>query len=517
MRWARQSWLRQSKLGISSDGLLCFLPSPRRTPEGPDLTLTIPDELLSLILDYLPPASSSSPYRDDELTDPLSLLLVCRRWQSCYTPILYRELYLGKIQRPNKLLKTLKHRPTFSGYIKTLDIYIGSGRINIDVLASIVQYSCLIRKISLYALSQEELRPLLEAIARLEYVEFLRLDCNPSICTIVHQLELQSLRHLKLSCYGLGIGNELRASEPPNDIVFTKHYAQRLLPLTHHYTGALISLTIATPAAPPEVTEFIMCWPTALIRFTAVGLTHSFLAVQYTPASMQRILGRQRDSLKDISLGIMPFRGVLGESGMPDFSSFCSLETLSMSRYNLLSETEANTLQKLSAPLLHHLRISFETEGQDGTEFSDLGANETAWFKNFASAAQSANTALKTIFIKFDPKKYFDGDVDEKLRWPWAYLDEAAQVLSESGITLTHSRPCWTIEQWEEEKVQANMSMAHDRGEHQDQIKEHMQESSVGTVFCRDCRYELEEKSESEREPNDGLKSHDNSGSEECY
>ncbi|MCJ1437599.1 hypothetical protein MMC27_006986 [Xylographa pallens] len=517
MRYLRESWLRQSKLGISPDGLLCFLPQPRRTPAGPDLSSTIPDELLSLILGYLPPTSSRNPYCDEDPTDPLALLLVCRRWHRCYTPVLYRELYIRKIHRPKKLLQTLELRPTFSSYIKALDINIRSRRMNIDVLASIVRHSFLIRKLSLSTDPGEELRPLLEAIARLEYLDSLCFLCSPSMCTIVHQLERPSLRHLELSWYGWGIGDdEIGASKPPNDIMFTIHQAKRLLPLTYHYTGALTSLTIYNPAVPPKVTESIMCWPTALVSFTAACLYHTSFAYRHTPASMERILGRQRHSLKEISLGIMPFHGNQGEFRMLDFSSFCSLETLSMSCHNLFSsEPEATTLQKLSAPLMHHLRISFASESQDGPYFSSFGAEKATWFKNFASAAKSANTALKTIFIEFDPDDDVQYEIDQDHRWPWTYLDEAAQALSESGITMTYSRPLWTSEQWEEEKVQAKIRKAHDKGEHQHQNKEHLQGSSVGEVFCRECQEELEETSESELD--NRLESHNDSSSEECY
>ncbi|MCJ1316031.1 hypothetical protein MMC15_001351 [Xylographa vitiligo] len=465
MGWARQSWRKQSTLGISLDGLLCVLPQRRRTPDGPDLTATIPDELLSLIFDFLPPAYSRDAYPVKDLANPLSLLFVCRRWQRCYTPILYRELYIKKDRRPKKLLKTLEYQPPLSGYIKTLDINIDSHRINIDALTSVVQHSCHVRKITLSANMGEELRPLLEAIARLEYLELLRLHCSPSMYTIAHQLERPSLRHLELWCYGWGIGDKLRASEPEDGVVFTKHHAKSLLPLAHHYTGALTSLAILNPAAPPEVTGFIICWPTALVRFTAT-LSHSFFAHRYTPASMERILLRQRHSLKDITLGALSFSRGQGGSGMLDFSSFHSLETLSMSCYNIFSEAAATTLQKLSAPLLHHLSISFATEEQHDTHFSSFGADEVTWFKNFASAANSANTALRTVFVEFDPDSYIYDGIDQNLRWPWAYLDEAAQALAEIGITLTYSPPRWTIEQWEEEKVQAKMRIEHDGGEY---------------------------------------------------
>ena len=516
MRYLRESWLRQSKLGVSPEGLLCFLPRPRRTPAGPDLSSTIPDELLSLILGYLPPTSSRDPRYEDDSTDPLAILLVCRRWHRCYTPVLYRELYLGKIHRPKKLLQTLELRPAFRRYIKALGISI-SRRTNMDALTAIIRHAILIRKISLNANPGEELRSLLDTIARLEYLDSLSLLCGPSMCTVVHHLRRPSLRHLELSWYGWGIGDQSRSRKLLiNDIVFTIRQARILLPPADHYTGGLTSLTIFNPAVPPTVTESIMCWPTALVRFTAVCLSHALRIYHHTPASMETILGRQRESLKEISLGIMPFQGNQGESRMIDFSSFCTLETLSMSCHNFFSsEPEATTLQKLSAPLLHHLCVSFATEGQDRPHFSTFGADKATWFQKFASEAKSANTALKTIFIAFEPDDCID-DIDENCRWPWAYLDEAAQALSKSGITMTYSRPCWTLEQWEEEKVQAKMRIAHDLGEHQPQNKEHVQRSSVSGVVCRECQDELEEESESGSELDDGLESHDDCGSEEC-
>ena len=395
-----------------------------------------------------------------------------------------------------------------SNYIKVL--HKGAG-LSADVLTSIIQRSRFVRELTCSTNMCTEVNSLHQAIGKLEYLDTLRLLSCPSIYTILPHLKQKSLRHLDLSSYGVGRGDELEESQPSNDNTFTEHDAERLLPIAQRYTGTLTSLTISSPAAPPEVTEIIMCWPAALLSFKAEFLSHSHFRHQYNAASMERLLNRQRDTLKDISLGILKIRREQGESGLPDFSSFSSLERLSVSSRNCFAESEVTTLRKLSAPLMHHLQVDFASVDQHKTHVSSFGIDEVTWFKNFALAAKSTDIALKTIFIEFDPDAYIQDEISENDPWPWTYVHDVAQAFAQSGIKLTYSRPCWTIEQWDEEKLQAKILRAHDRGEHQHPKRDLL----AATVICRECQYAVEEDRKGERDHE--LESDDDSSSEECY
>ncbi|MCJ1360329.1 MAG: hypothetical protein MMC33_010334 [Icmadophila ericetorum] len=488
--------LGQSKLGSSSEGQLCILRhgshSPERISHGPDITLRIPDEVLTLIFEHLPTRASYSFFYDSTTRNLTSSLYVCKRWRRCYNPIHYRRLRVAQSIPTIKLSRSLQYQPALGNYTRILDIDYNVHR-TVDLLVKIVQHCTLVRRLSLQGGWSEELRPLLEAIAKLAYVENLFFSGNsngPSLSAIFPQLERRTLKTLALQGYGLGKGEELVTSWSSSQIPFTECTAEKLLPLACQFDGSLTSLTIKDPSCPPEVTRLIMCWPAALISFKCYSLRDLPFGAQYTATAMEKILHLQRQSLKRIDLGIIPRR--LDSTGIPDFSNFPSLETLSLSKCNLFTEVESVAVAKLSTPFLHQLSVTFSTDEQHETAYQDFGANEAAWFTNFALyARKSPKLVLKTMFVDFCPGMGCNVDYVPDLDWPWIHLEEAVKLCSGAGITLTYQDPTHTAEQWLIERQSSKICDDHFRGKHAHESGEKTGEALEASVFCQECQREF--------------------------
>lgn len=454
--------------------------------------MMIPDELLALVFDHLPPRHSEDYYWPNTHASALSMLLVCRRWHRCYTPFFYRKLNIEKKIRSIKLSKTLEHRPELCDHIRELRFTVNQSKLDINFLTNILQRCSKIRKLSLHGDWSEDMQPLLETVARLEYIDTLSFSgsaAGPSVNAILRQLERPTLKHLRLERFGVGRAEQLDAPWPQNSTAFTGQQAEQLLPRTRHHSGSVTSLTICDPAAPAEVTQLIMNWPASLVSFTCYYLCHSIWALEYTPTIMQKILHTQCESLRHVSLGIVP-GAPTDPTSIPDFTALQCLETLQLSKYNLFAEDGSTALRKLSAPCLRHLIVNFDTEDQHSTHYSDLTDNHVSWFNNFATLATKSSTlALKTIYIDFRPDDY-PGDIDEGVCWPWVYLDEAAAALSRADITLTYSQPVWSANEWEEHKLKAEIRRAHCRGEHAQRNGDHASGLPGAAVFCDDCEWE---------------------------
>ena len=489
--------LRQSRLGISSDGFLCILPRDSDSPVfavpgGPNLTKLIPDELLTLVFDHLPPRYSERYLWTNRHASALSVLLVCKRWHRCYAPFFYRKLNIDKKIRSIKLSKTLEHQPELCDHVREVEVTVNKRKPDIDFLTNILQRCSKIRTLSLHGDWSEDMQPLLETIARLEYIDtlsFTSSTAGPSVYAILRQLERSTLKHLRLERFGVGRAEQLEAPWSRNSTVFTAQQAEQLLPRTRHRSGSVSSLTICDPAAPAEVIRLIMNWPAALVSFTSCHLCHSPWALEYTSTIIQRILYTQCESLRHVSIGIIPDVST-DPTSIPDFTTLQYLETLQLSGYNLFAEEGSTALRKLSAPCLSHLIVSFDTEDQHSTHYSDFADNNLSWFKNFAALASKCSTlALKTIYIDFRPDSY-PFDIDEGACWPWVYLDEAAAALSKAGVTLTYGQPVWSADEWEEHKLRAKIRRAHCRGEHaQRRNGEHTNSLPGTSIFCDDCEW----------------------------
>jgi hypothetical protein len=327
---------RESRLATSAQQTLCIERPPLLHP-GESTTTVIPDEILVEVFSYL--GLKGSCFAVSKYQECLPLTLVCKRWRRVYEPFLYRRLDLGyfgwkKSRRVRQLLQNLQDRPDLGRQVKTIDIQAYNPNPSTSMnIAKIVTHCKAARHISLHMFLTDPTVPLLDAVARLPCLETLSVSGHsggPSVYTILQYFNLPSLSNLRLCRYGIGKGTSPGASWPW-DVPASAHDLDELLPSNRYHTSRVTSLELSDPSTPPRVTELILRWPQHLEMLSIHSLLHSSYAREYTLTCIERLLGIHRQSLKSITIGIIPGR----RTGMPDFSSFECLEELHMSAYQL--------------------------------------------------------------------------------------------------------------------------------------------------------------------------------------
>lgn len=136
----------------------------------------------------------------------------------------------------------------------------------------------------------------------------------------------------------------------------------------------------------------------------------------YTDSVIGRLLDTQRESLRDIQIGIIPG----GKKGIPDFSNFPRLEELDLSAYDLLDETPHDACRKLDAPCLRRLTIDFDTEDKQWESPEAFGPGEVRWIREFLStqAAEFPHSRLSEISVIFQADLWDCVTAEEDYVWP---------------------------------------------------------------------------------------------------
>lgn len=361
-----------------------------------------------------------------------------------------------------QLLQNLQERPELGRHIEAISIQASNPNQNTCInIARIVAHCNTARSISIHMSLTDLSFPLLDAVARLPCLEILSLSGytgGPSVYTVLNYFELPSLNSLKLFRYGIGRGTDPGAP-CPKDVPATANDLDQLLPSSRYHTSHVTSLVLSDPSTPPRVSELILRWPQRLEKLCIRSLIHSSYAGEYTLSCMERLLGMHRQSLKSITIGIIPGTRV----GMPDFSSFERLEELYMSTHELLSETPSNAQIKLAAPCLRHLSMSFSTEDQHSESHGAFAVEQVRWMADFAKlkTRHHPDSQLKTMYIGFNPD---DSPLlwynFEDVTWPWDYLDEAVQILAQHGVAMTYSESSWPKQEWKEAVEQGRAAKA---------------------------------------------------------
>jgi len=448
--------LMQSYLGSSPQRTLIIVPPPPRPspPPGKCVISTLPDELLAQILDHLAP---TNPYRyHPDYADCLQIPIVCERWRRLYEPILYRRIDLGdSSQREShctaSLLKIFEERSSIAGHVRDICVNIlpPSRNDTCRAVAHVVQCCKSLRELSLHMEMPPAVWPIIHAaskIPRLERLRLINFEYGPALQMTLAHFVMPSLKELELRGYGLSFNNKpgarwhhvAQSTFPDLDHIFSKHF----------YNGAVTALNLTDPSVPPGVTKRLLQWPAHLARLSIRSLTCSPYVELYTVDAMQQLLDTQRRSLQHVVVGM-----IHGETkGIPNFSHFQHLQTLQLSKHNLLAETPYEAALKLSSPLLRHLSISSCNEDQHEAIRNVFATDQIRWLEDFAShitAKGTASNRLDTIFVIFYPGVIL-GDFDEveDQTWPWEYLEQAVQALSRYNVTLTYTEPFYTKQMW---------------------------------------------------------------------
>jgi hypothetical protein len=458
---------RQSHLGCCPQGELCIIKDPpplRRCRTYPTESLgesrisVLPDELLSEVFSYLPPKDYWEVASDEER---FPLTLVSKSWRRIYEPILLRKIRISSypvqkmVRRIRKLLYLLETRPHLRRHPRQIQLeqYCPPESAYTD-LAKVLEYCHAVRIVSLHADLRIYYQSIIEAIKSRPLLEDLRLSghsSGPSLYLVLKTFNLPNLKRLSLSRYGVGRSSEDLATPWMGDRVpINQLELEELLSPSQYHTGSVTSLELSDPSTPPYVSEKIVSWPARLVHLSITWLTHSQNGVEYNTEAIQRLLDIHRRWLKSINLGMI----LGGRTGMPDFSKFPCLETVSTSSWNSIRfETPSTALKKLAAPLLRYLEIDFSCEDQHSESASDFVEEQVAWMKDFASVLKShyPDSKLEKVMIQFNPDvdpHWGDWTDSDEVPWPWEHLEQARQEVAQLGLNLEYSQR-WTKGDWD--------------------------------------------------------------------
>lgn len=301
-----------------------------------------------------------------------------------------------------------------------------------QMIADILSYSKGLRNFELHTKLTRNTWNILEAAktAPLARLKFSGSEVGPSLQMILKHFSLPTLKEVSLTGYGLS--NE---DEPGvYDIVYEDLLSSAAL-------CNVTTMELIDPRAPVHVTMSFLQWPARL-----TSLTMRACSAEYTVDAVQGILDHHRHTLQHISLPEL----IRGINCLPAFSSFKSLESLQIHGHNLFAESTYRAAGKLNAPRLRHLSISFDTEDQHQTHFSDFEEDKIDWLENFFGHITPTTNRLETVFVEFDPDASI-ADLDWLVyhTWPWFYIDQAVGLFAGHNITMTHTQPRYSKKEWD--------------------------------------------------------------------
>jgi hypothetical protein len=449
---------RQTYLAASPEGNLCITtlsPSysflPEQLQKGP--ISTIPEELLLSIFSY----ESYPPGIDDN--DFVAIPLVCRSWRRIYEPILFRRIACtrwnaiygrGHSYQARLISEALQKRPHCCNYpqLLTINIYepgVGTCRILIEIIGRCQN----IRSVHLQGLDTCSWS-LLHAIKSLPRLETLHLQ-YPSLHLIFKVFGSLPLKNLNLRRYGMGKSATDPCSQWKPELSVSQHYLESLLPPIRYHTGSMTSLTLHDSNVALHVTEHILRLPKRLEHLSITSFVRAFGWVEYNCAAIQHLLSIHQQSLKSITLGGIPCpRGT--KRLMPIFTGFPCLEKLSMSVHDIIcQETPFVALDKLAAPLLRSLSLSYCSEDEPIERFEDFQVGQVDWLREFASLRKVSGSKLVELHINFSPSDRCSVGDDEVIPpWPWEYVEQAKHVVADYGMTLEYEDSSWDFRSREE-------------------------------------------------------------------
>lgn len=456
--------LRQYYLGASTQRTLCLVLRPPKPPAdslGNCHISLLPDELLAEIFSYLPPETDLFNEPTYEECPPIPV--VCKRWERNYDAILFRRISFVKQpmrQRHRTLVNTLQQQADLRNHVRDISVQMWHpSKATCRVIADTIAFCQATRTVSLHLGWSTKIWPIIQAVEMLPRLEALQLsgyDCGPSLQMILGHFNQPTLRHIRLSRYGLGHGDTIRAPWLPIES-YSRDEGKQLSLLARSHTSAMVSLELTDPSASPHSTKTLLKWPSTLVRLCLSQLTNSVYWSHYTLDMVGPILSIHRESLQHITVDIIP--GGKNEdntwtrSGIPDFSKFHCLRELRLSAYNILAEKPSKAAEKLAAPVLRHLGMSFCTEDQHRVSWKEFTKDQVLWMTDFASQKPTGgtNTRLESISVDFnpeyDPWSLCDND---DMTWPWEYVQQAEQQMSRCNMIMKYSKPGCTRDEWDQ-------------------------------------------------------------------
>jgi hypothetical protein len=154
-------------------------------------------------------------------------------------------------------------------------------------------------------------------------------------------------------------------------------------------------------------------------------------------------LARHRFTLISIQLGgLCGGRGPTSRLNVVDWPALRTI-SLHWADIDFDGGTAANSLL---APNLERLTIEFRTEDQHSESWNALNELTARWCQDLLLGALARQARLTRLHVEFNPDPWYSDEVLEPeriQRWPWEWLDDAAEVVRREGSSarLTYSEP----------------------------------------------------------------------------
>lgn len=459
---------RQAYLGTTSQGApgLQRRPAqPRFTGEthGPCFFDIIPDELLSQILEYLPPSYRRWPFVKNPPWS--SIPLTCSRWHRVYEPVLYQILDVrfepAQSVHLNKIADRLRERPSICQHVKTLNASLcrwpgespgmkEPGDLTCRLMVDIIQRCKAIQYLTLEQTPlSPKLRPILYAIANLPHLTSLfiwNFTSSPAVQILLKLFDLPTFKEFNIQNCSFGENDDL--AQPLGRIYHPSARELKEVFSDHYGRGATTHLYLSTPDASMSVIKALLRWPARLTRLTLNRSLYSACQAGYPLSAMQDLLEVHGETLQHIELCIIPG----DQCGSPQLAHFPVLKTLHLNKYNLLFDSPQQAYQKLTAPNLRKLIIDFDGENEHEDGPTTIGPPEVLWLQAYANHMNPQR--LYELFVEFypnvSPLDLNEEEFPKEMVWPWVYLDQAVDILAKKGVKMTYCPPSVSRQEWDE-------------------------------------------------------------------
>lgn len=290
----------------------------------------------------------------------------------------------------------------------------------------------------------------------LTYLEIDSMELGMPISVIFYFFDIPTLKHLRIGhvvwdMRANFILRHLRPWQEEKSKATTFHQSQmkyhqpksyrerrNILRFDRQRTASITTLGLAVPCVDPRVAQLLFLWPARLQEVTLSRVVHSAYDSKYTAEVIGDLLGVRRDTLTKIEIPI------LGQHGMPDFSSFTNLTDLQVHCTSLVSRSFQHGWAKLCAPRLQKLTIDFSGYG--------LTHRQAQWLNGFVSTSRfnSTSFSLKEIFLKysFGVSNKNSAESTAPAPWPLGRLKWVSRIAATHEVLLTYSIPVWYDLNW---------------------------------------------------------------------
>jgi hypothetical protein len=160
-------------------------------------------------------------------------------------------------------------------------------------------------------------------------------------------------------------------------------------------------------------------------------------------AMFHRMLLVHRETLRTINLGYL---SSTGREARFKASDFPNLERLTLSRWQMVDlELSSVVADELISPKLAYFGWDFGIYDQHNEAWTAFGDREEHWLREFARTAVKRKSALREIYVDFNPDFWATSEADG---YPWDRMDSIRDEVAPSGLKVAYSRPCVTREAW---------------------------------------------------------------------